>query len=101
MNASALWTNDFEGPVFERHEMLSELRAKLAVSGVEAVRMTGSGSTIFGICPTEAVAAAARIAAGVVPVHVVQAVNRLRYRALWWRQLAPYAAEGTWPPQPA
>jgi 4-diphosphocytidyl-2-C-methyl-D-erythritol kinase len=96
----SFWTNDFEAAVFTRNSELAGLQARLTAAGVQAVRMTGSGSTLFGVCPTEAVATAAREAASPTPVHTVQAVNRLRYRALWWRQLSPYAREGTWPPQP-
>jgi 4-diphosphocytidyl-2-C-methyl-D-erythritol kinase len=93
------WTNDFEAAVFAQRADLAELHARLTRNGLGAVRMTGSGSTIFGICPTEAVAEAVRVAVAPVPIHSVQAVNRLRYRALWWRQLAPYVNEGTWPPR--
>lgn len=94
------WTNDFEPAVFAAHPQLADIKQTMEASGVESVHMTGSGSTIFGISPNEAVAAKARERLAPIPVHVMQSVNRLRYRAFWWRQLADYAAEGTWPPQP-
>ena len=90
----AYWTNDFEAAVFARHPELGDLRRKLEASGVESVRMSGSGSSLFGICSDEATGS--NLGPG---VQVVQCVNRLRYRAMWWRQLSGFVAEGTWPPR--
>ena len=42
-------TNDLEGCVFGRHPQLAELRDALDRSGARLARMTGSGSTIFGV----------------------------------------------------
>jgi 4-diphosphocytidyl-2-C-methyl-D-erythritol kinase len=88
------WTNDFEPAVFAQYPQLADIRQALERAGVESVRMTGSGSTIFGICPEESIAAKVAI-----PIQTVQCVNRLRYRAMWWRQLSPFVSEGTWPPR--
>ena len=54
--ASASWDeirgaaqNDLEPPVFRRHPSLEERRAALAQAGAAIARMTGSGSTVFGV----------------------------------------------------
>ena len=41
--------NDFEAPVFQRHPELHAIREVLAGSGAVCARMTGSGSSIFGL----------------------------------------------------
>ena len=41
--------NDLEPPVFRRHPSLEERRAALAQAGAAIARMTGSGSTVFGV----------------------------------------------------
>lgn len=51
--------NDFEAPVFRRHPLLRELRDGLAAGGAVLALLAGSGSTIFGVFPDDARAAAA------------------------------------------
>ena len=41
--------NDLEAPVFERHPELVAVRKSLLDAGAKLVRMSGSGSTIFGV----------------------------------------------------
>lgn len=41
--------NDFEGPMFARHPILSELRDALAEQGARPALLSGSGSTLFGV----------------------------------------------------
>ena len=41
--------NDFESVIFERHPQMSVIVAALRRAGASIARMTGSGSTIFGI----------------------------------------------------
>ena len=41
--------NDFEAVVFRRHPRLRRLRAALEKAGARTARMTGSGSTLFGL----------------------------------------------------
>ena len=53
----AQWSqNDLEGPVEARHPSLAALRAALTAAGAEVARMSGSGSTVFGVfagaCPS-------------------------------------------------
>lgn len=74
--------NDFEGPVERRHPALRALREKLAGAGAELARLSGSGSTVFGIfrgppgahgiAPDEAHVIPTRTSANVVPVEVVE-----------------------------
>jgi 4-diphosphocytidyl-2-C-methyl-D-erythritol kinase len=47
--AGAYASNDLEAAVFARHPELAELRDALARSGARIARMTGSGSTLFGV----------------------------------------------------
>jgi 4-diphosphocytidyl-2-C-methyl-D-erythritol kinase len=42
-------SNDLEEAVFARHPELAELRGALARSGARIARMSGSGSTLFGV----------------------------------------------------
>lgn len=41
--------NDFEKPVFERYEVLRDIKNKLYSTGASFAGMSGTGSTIFGI----------------------------------------------------
>ncbi len=50
--------------------------------------MTGSGSAVFGVFPSEAEALAAASHFPVGTAHSVRFVNRQRYAALWRRALA-------------
>jgi len=51
------WTNDLEIPVFEKFLLLPVLCEWLSdQSGVKVTRMSGSGSTIFAVCESEATA---------------------------------------------
>jgi 4-diphosphocytidyl-2-C-methyl-D-erythritol kinase len=44
-----LAVNDLEEAVFDRHQELREIRETLAAVGARIARMSGSGSTVFGI----------------------------------------------------
>ena len=48
-DVSAWSRNDLEGPVAARHPSLAHLREALVVAGAELARMSGSGSTVFGV----------------------------------------------------
>jgi 4-diphosphocytidyl-2-C-methyl-D-erythritol kinase len=48
-------SNDLEAAVFARHPELAEMRDALARSGARIARMTGSGSTLFGVYDVGAV----------------------------------------------
>jgi 4-diphosphocytidyl-2-C-methyl-D-erythritol kinase len=86
-------TNDFEEAVLRRHPELSAAVRKLRRSGARPVRMTGSGSAVFGIFETasQAQQAAERFPAGTV--HPVRFITRRQYKALWQRALGPAAKD--------
>ena len=86
-------TNDFEAPVFERHPQLASVARKLRRLGAKPVRMTGSGSAVFGVFESVSMArqAAARFPAGVA--HLARFVTRRQYRAAWAKALGPAAKD--------
>ncbi|MEX2180239.1 MAG: hypothetical protein WD801_16100, partial [Gemmatimonadaceae bacterium] len=45
----AEWRNDFEPAVEARHPELRVFRDRLATAGATVARLSGSGSTVFGI----------------------------------------------------
>jgi 4-diphosphocytidyl-2-C-methyl-D-erythritol kinase len=51
--------NDFEGPVFDRHPVLGELKAHLDAAGAVVAAMSGSGSTVFAVFASAAAAKSA------------------------------------------
>ncbi len=56
--------NDLEPPVIQRHPVIGEMIAALAASGADAVAMSGSGSSVFGLFSTRARAGRAVSEAG-------------------------------------
>ena len=96
--------NDFENVVFGKHPQLESIRGKLLKAGAETARMSGSGSTLFGIFRDRELRdrAALRIARepGIGEIYPVTLVSRRRYQALWRRQLGIADMDGTvWPPR--
>jgi len=84
-------TNDFEQVVFEMHPELPALRRKLRRLGAGLVRMTGSGSALYGIFESleQSRAAALRFEAGTA--HAVRFLGRRRYGNAWRRALGEFA----------
>lgn len=56
---SSACVNDFETTVFQLHPELGALRARLSDLGGRVARMSGSGASIFGLFPSDAVRQAA------------------------------------------
>ncbi|MDP8980498.1 MAG: 4-(cytidine 5'-diphospho)-2-C-methyl-D-erythritol kinase [Acidobacteriota bacterium] len=96
--------NDFESVVFGKYPQLESIRDKLLAAGAETARMSGSGSTLFGIFRDRKMRdrAALRIERepGAGAIFPVTLVSRRRYQALWRRQLGIADMGGTiWPPR--
>ncbi len=88
-------TNDFEEAVFRMHREVSSSVRKLRRLGAKPVRMTGSGSAVFGIfaTPSDAWKAAASFHPGAA--FPVRFVSRRQYGNLWRRALGP-ASDASW-----
>lgn len=75
--------NDLEGPVAERHPLISQLKQRLTDGGAIMAAMSGSGSSVFGVFKSEQGAGrAARSLAGdgtrVLTAHFQPGVARRR-----------------------
>jgi 4-diphosphocytidyl-2-C-methyl-D-erythritol kinase len=78
-------SNDFEGPVFDRHPRLGEIRDGLLKRGAADAALAGSGSAVFGIFRNPARARRAARAFPEDSVFVVETLSREDYgRALGW-----------------
>jgi 4-diphosphocytidyl-2-C-methyl-D-erythritol kinase len=89
-----LWTgkfpagvNDFEPVVLSQHPELALIRKKLEKAGARVARMTGSGSTIFGIFEDRARLESASRLFREARVNWVRFVSRRAYRSAWSRRL--------------
>ena len=102
--ASALSENDFEAVVFQQYPKLKTILGKLSKSGAAGVRMTGSGSAIFGLFESvEDRERARKVLDGESGLQVTPAklVSRRTYQRLWRRQLRDHIVPGDdlWPPR--
>jgi 4-diphosphocytidyl-2-C-methyl-D-erythritol kinase len=107
--ASALSENDFEAVVFQQYPKLKTILGKLSKSGAAGVRrpfvrMTGSGSAIFGLFESnEDRERARKVLDGESGLHVTSSrlVSRRAYQRLWRRQLRDHVIPGDdlWPPR--
>ena len=93
--------NDFEGVVFRQHPELRHWLRKLEASGARLARMSGSGSSLFGIYPSaedlrEALPLFPREQVRVFPTRLL---TRRGYRSAWWRSLQEHIDDLTWPPR--
>ena len=103
--ASALNANDFEQVVFGQYPQLKTLVGKLRKT-TGAVRMTGSGSALFGIYGSAAERDLARKVLegdrvfGECRVMPAKLVSRRSYQRLWRKQLAEHLGPDDliWPP---
>ncbi len=64
--------NRMERPVFHEHPQLAEIKQRLMELGCQAAAMSGSGPTLFGVCPERRIAA--RIAE-MLPEHRTSVVS--------------------------
>jgi 4-diphosphocytidyl-2-C-methyl-D-erythritol kinase len=109
--ASSFSANDFEAAVFKQHPQLGKIAARLRKFS-PAVRMSGSGSTLFAMFSSEeerrrAVAGLSsdgglnKVMKGCRMIEAAL-VSRRGYQRLWRRQLAGHLVpfkEDTWPPR--
>ena len=105
--ASALSGNDFETVVFRQHPQVRKIAARLRTLS-PAVRMSGSGSTIFALFESEGDRESAlgdlsedRVFKG-CRVMKAELVSRRGYQRLWRRQLKEHLVplkDDLWPPR--
>jgi 4-diphosphocytidyl-2C-methyl-D-erythritol kinase len=69
--------NDFEELVFDAHPELGEVRRQMEDLGAAPARLSGSGSALFGIFPTEQGAEDARRALSVLHSEIRFVTTRL------------------------
>ena len=91
--------NDFEAAVYAQHPQLGRMARRLKRAGADAVRMSGSGSSIFSVFSDAATEATALQRFKDVHVHPVTFVTRRQYQSLWWNSLKRHTLVKEWPLQ--
>lgn len=102
-SATSLSVNDFEKVVFRHHPQVRKIAAGLRTWS-PAVRMSGSGSTVFALFESveERELAVKDPAFDGCRVMKAELVSRRSYQALWYRQLKEHlvpSTEDIWPPR--
>jgi len=72
-------SNDFEGPVFRRHPRLDEIKRALLHRGASEASLAGSGSAVFGIFPSPALARRAAVGFPHDQAFVCETLSRAKY----------------------
>jgi 4-diphosphocytidyl-2-C-methyl-D-erythritol kinase len=72
-------SNDFEGPVFKRHPRLGKIKRTLLQSGAAEASLAGSGSAVFGVFPSPAMARRAAVRFPLDQTFVCETLSRDRY----------------------
>jgi 4-diphosphocytidyl-2-C-methyl-D-erythritol kinase len=72
-------SNDFEGPVFRRHPRLAQIKRVLLQRGAAEASLAGSGSAVFGIFPSPALARRAAVGFQDEHTFVCETISRDRY----------------------
>ncbi len=72
-------SNDFEGPVFRRHPRLDQIKRALLQKGATEASLAGSGSAVFGIFPSPAMARRAAVGFPHDQTFVCETLSRERY----------------------
>jgi len=75
-------SNDFEGPVFRRHPRLDRIKRELLQRGAAEASLAGSGSAVFGVFPSPAMARRAAVGFPHDQTFVCESVSRDRYARL-------------------
>jgi 4-diphosphocytidyl-2-C-methyl-D-erythritol kinase len=92
-------SNDFEQGVFLQHPLLAASAKKLRRAGARPVRMTGSGSALFGIFDDKRRAVTASELFPPEVARVTSFLPRRRYRSLWIRALGAAAPASCFSPR--
>ena len=98
-NAAQPGHNDFEAVVFAQHPKLELIKSQLCEAGAQWALMSGSGSSVFGLFRSREEVGRARKRFREETTFPVALVSRRRFRRSWWRRLAPFAMDTTWPPR--
>jgi 4-diphosphocytidyl-2-C-methyl-D-erythritol kinase len=72
-------SNDFEGPVFRRHPRLDRIKRDLLQRGASEASLAGSGSAVFGVFPSPAMARRAAVGFPHDQTFVCETLSRERY----------------------
>lgn len=72
-------SNDFEGPVFQRHPRLGQIKRVLLQKGATEASLAGSGSAVFGIFPSPAMARRAAVGFPHDQTFACETLSRDRY----------------------
>jgi 4-diphosphocytidyl-2-C-methyl-D-erythritol kinase len=72
-------SNDFESPVFRRHPRLGQIKRVLLQKGATEASLAGSGSAVFGIFPSPAMARRAAVGFPHDQTFVCETLSRERY----------------------
>ncbi len=72
-------SNDFERPVFRRHSRLDRIKRGLLQRGATEASLAGSGSAVFGIFPSPALARRAAVGFPHDQTFVCESLSRARY----------------------
>jgi 4-diphosphocytidyl-2-C-methyl-D-erythritol kinase len=75
-------SNDFERPVFQRHPRLDRIKRVLLQKGATEASLAGSGSAVFGVFPSPALARRAAVGFPHDQTFVCESLSRARYTRL-------------------
>jgi 4-diphosphocytidyl-2-C-methyl-D-erythritol kinase len=75
-------SNDFERPVFQRYPRLDRIKRELLQRGAAEASLAGSGSAVFGVVPSPAMARRAAVGFPHDQTFVCETVSRARYARL-------------------
>jgi len=73
------FANDFEMPVFLRHPRLKQIKRVLLQNGAAEASLAGSGSAVFGVFPSPAMARRAAVRFPHDQTFVCETISRRRY----------------------
>jgi len=75
-------SNDFERAVFRRHPRLEKIKRQLLQRGAAEASLAGSGSAVFGVFPSPAMARRAAVGFPYDQTFVCETISRARYARL-------------------